>query len=335
MVNPPAGRVWHSGRVGSLALSLTAVVMGASPDVVVLPVQTTAVAASRATAIADRVAQAMRAEGVGLTAMPFDAVAKLRAQGAGEPTDCRGDPACVARLGDRLGARTVVAVGAGEFEGSVAVHLEVVAVPSAERFMAEDHLLPSNLRDPAWARTLSPYARSVLALAAAATPPPPASTTAPPVARTQPIRPPSGPRPSRPPGAPPAARDWVISLQADSELDALGGMVTLRAGRRILPVLTVSGGALVTGGLVAGATVQARATPLAADFIVHPVVALEVPVLFPASVAFGVRPSLGAEVTPLPWLSLTASASYMRLLGVADDVKPGYWLAGVEVGLRL
>jgi len=330
MVNPPAGRVWHSGRVGSLGLSLMAVVLGSSPDVVVLPVQTTAVAASRATAIADRVAQALRAEGVGLTAMPFDAVARLRAQGAGEPSECRGDPACVARLGAKLGARTVVGVGVGEFEGSVAVHLEVVAVPSAERSLAEDQLLPSNLKDPAWARALAPFAQSVLARAPP--PAPPASTAAPPVVTA---RPPGPPSPSPPAGAPPATRDWVVSLQTDSELDALGGMVTLRAGRRILPMLTVSGGALVTGALVAGVTAQARATPFAADFVVHPVVALEVPVLIRAPPAVGLRPSLGVEVTPLPWLSLTASASYLRLLGVAEEVKPGYWLGGVEVGLRL
>jgi hypothetical protein len=114
-------------------------------------------------------------------------------------------------------------------------------------------------------------------------------------------------------------------------------MVTVRAGRRLLPAITVSVGALLTGASFAGAAVQARAVPFASDLMVHPVLALEVPVmLIRSSAAVGVRPSVGVEVTPLPWLSLGASASYLRLLGVDPAaVTPGYWLGGAEVGFRL
>lgn len=316
MVDPPASP-WHSGPVSALAVSLIVAAMGSSPEVVVLPVRTAAVAPERAIAIADRVALVLRAEGVSLAATPSEAAGKLRAEGV-DPTECRGEASCAARLGSKLGASLVVGVGVGELEGNVAVHLEVVEVPFAERSQVEDLLLPSDLKDPLWARTLAPFARKLRERAAAMPQPPP-------------------PPPPPPPAAPaPSPRDWVIALQMDSELDALGGMITVRVGRRLLPELTVSGGALVTGAGVAGATVQARAIPFAGDLMVHPVFALEVPVLIRSSPTVGVRPSLGVEVIPLPWLSLAASASYLGLFGVApEEIKAVYWLGGAEVGLRL
>lgn len=305
------------GPVGTFALSLMIAAMGSS-EVVVLPVRTTAVSPERATAVADRVAQVLQAEGVTLAAAPSEAVGKLRALGA-DPIECRGEGSCAARLAAKLGADLVVGVGVGEFEGSVAVHIEVAAVLFAERAMVEDQVLPSDLKDPLWARALAPFARKLRARAAAvaaAKPPPP---------------------PPAPPAAPATARgDWVISLQADAELGALGGMVTVRAGRRLIPGLTVSAGALVTGAKVAGIAAQARAVPFAGDLLLHPIVALEVPLLIRSSPAVGVRPSAGVEVTPLPWLSLAASASYLQLIGApAAEVRTSYWLAGAEVGFRL
>jgi hypothetical protein len=316
-VDPPEGP-WHSGRVGTLALSLTLVAVGSSPEVVVLPIRIAAVAPERAIAVADRVAEALRAEGIALSITPSEAVGNLRAQGA-DPIECRGEASCAARLGARLEARLAVGVGVGEFEGSVAVHLDVVEVPFAERSQSEDQVLPSDLTDPLWARALAPFARKLRERAAALGPRPP---------------------PTAPPTAPPAAPatstgDWVVALQADSQLDAPGGMITVRAGRRLLPTLTVSGGALVTGGGVAGVAVQARSVPFLGDRMVHPVFALEVPLLIRSSPTVGVRPSLGVEVTPLPWLSLAASASYLQLVGSAAEIRLGYWLGGAEVGLRL
>jgi len=308
--------------VGTLALSLMVAAVGASPAVVVLPIRTTAVAPERALAVAGVVAQALQAEGIALAATPSEAAGKLRAQGA-DPLECRGEASCAARLGAKLGASLVAGVGVSEFEGSVAVHVEVVEVLYAGRALVEDQVLPSDLKDPLWPRALAPFARKLrerMAAAAAATPPPPPPT------------------PTAPPAAAVAdAGSWVISLQADAELDAFfGGMITVRAGRRFLPALTVSAGAVVTGARVAGVAVQARAVPFAGDRLVHPVVALEVPVLLRSSPAAGVRPSLGVEVTPLPWLSLAASASYLQLVGApAAEVKTGYWLAGAEVGFRL
>ena len=310
----PAGGPWHSGRVGTFALSLILAAMGSSPVVVALPLRATAVAPERAVAVADRVAQILQAEGIVFSFMPSEAAGKLGAEGA-DPIKCRGEASCAARLGAKLGANLVVGVGVGEFQDSVAVHLEVVEIPFAERSQLEDQVLPSNLEDPLWARALAPFARQLRERIAALPP------TTPPVS--------SGP------GS--GAGDWVVALQADSELGALGGMLTVRAGRRILPALTVSAGAVLTGAWLAGATVQARAVPIAGDLMVHPVLALDVPVLLiRSSPTFGVRPSVGVEMTPLPWLSLAASASYLRLLGVDPaDVTPGYWLAGAEVGFRL
>lgn len=305
------------GPVVTFALSLMVAAMGSS-EVVVLPVRTTAVSTERAVAVADRVAQVLQAEGVGLAAPPSEAVGKLRALGA-DPIECRGEGSCAARLAAKLGADLVVGVGVSEFEGSVAVHIEVVAVLFAERAMVEDQVLPSDLKDPLWARALAPFARKLRARAAAvaAAKPPPA--------------------PPPPPAAPAASQgDWVISLQADAELGALGGMVTVRAGRRLIPALTVSAGALVTGAKVAGVAAQARAVPFAGDLLVHPIVSLEVPLLIRSSPAVGVRPGVGVEVNPLPWLSLAASASYLQLIGApAAEVRTGYWLAGAEVGFRL
>ncbi|HVE83589.1 MAG TPA: hypothetical protein VND93_12100, partial [Myxococcales bacterium] len=226
------------------ALSLMVAVMGSSPEVVALPIRTAAVAPERAVAVADRVAQVLRAEGVILSSTPAEATRKLLGEGA-DPLKCRGEASCAARLGAKLGANLVVAVGVSEFEGSVAVNLEVVEIPFAERSQVEVQVLPSNLEDPLWARALAPFARKLRERLAA-----------------MPVPPPQGPR--GPPSSPvQSSRDWVIALQADSELGALGGMVTLRAGRRLLPALTVSAGALVTGARVAGGTVQARAIPFA------------------------------------------------------------------------
>src|SRR5262249_28534915 len=158
--------------------------------------------------------------------------------------------------------------------------------PFGERSQIADQVLPENLDDPLWARTMAPYARKLLEHIAAMPPP------APPPPPSQPQPPP--PQPSAAPS--PGSSDWVIALQADSEVGALGGMLTVRAGRRLLPALTVSAGALLTGATFAGASVQARAVPFASDFAVHPVVALEVPVmLIRSSAAVGVRPSLGVE----------------------------------------
>jgi len=325
MVDPGDGP-WHSARVSALASSLVMAALGASPQVVTLPFRTVGgVAPERAVAVADRVAQLLRAEGVALSATASEATATLLAGGA-DPTKCRGDASCAARLGAKLGANLVVGVGVGEFQGSVAVHLEVVEVPFAERSQMEDQVLPADLEDPQWARAVAPFARKLHEHIAAMPPLPPAPQQQPP------------PPPPAPFAAPsPATRDWVIALQADGEIGALGGVVTVRAGRRLLPELTVSAGALLTGASFAGASVQARAVPVAGDFLVHPVLALEVPVLWiRSSPTVGVRPSLGVEVTPLPWLSLAASASYLRLVGVDPAaVAPGYWLGGAEVGLRL
>lgn len=304
--------------VGTLALWLVVATMGSSPLVVALPVRTTAVAPERAVAIADRVAQTLQAEGVALAATPSEAVEKLRAQGA-DPIECRGEASCAARLAAKLEADLVVAVGVSEFEGSVAVHLEVAAVLFAERAMVEDQVLPSDLKDPLWGRALAPFARKLRER----------------VAVTKSQRPPAPPPPP-PAASAPALGSWVIALQADTELDALGGMVMVRAGRRLLPALTVSAGALVTGAGVAGVAVQARSVPFAGELLVHPVLALEVPLLIRSSPAAGVRPSVGVEITPLPWLSVAASASYLQLIGAsAAEVKTGYWLGGAEVGVRL
>src|SRR4029078_13168751 len=119
--------------------------MGTPPQVVVLPVRTTAVVPERAVAVADRVAQVLQAEGVALAATPSEAVEKLRAQGT-DPLDCRGEGSCAARLAAKLEADLVVGVSVSEFEGSVAVHLEVTAVLFAERAMVEDQVLPSDLK---------------------------------------------------------------------------------------------------------------------------------------------------------------------------------------------
>lgn len=299
---------------------LVAAGLGASPQVVVLPVRTAAVSVARATAVSERVAQVLHEEGIILTSGPSEAISTLRAKGAGDPSECRSDAACVMRLGAALGARLVVGVGVGEFEGVVAVHLEVFASPPGGAALVDDQLLPSDLRDPLWARALAPFARRLLQRAAEG----PSST---------------GPQLPLPgvagEGRPPRPGDWSIALQTDAELGQVGGMYTLRAGRRLVPEITVSAGAIVTAARLAGASVQARAIPFAADFAVRPVVALEALVLFGGAVAPGVRPSVGFEVSPVPWLSLGASASYLRLLGVPAEYKSGFWLAGAELGLRL
>jgi hypothetical protein len=306
--------------VTALALVLAVAALGSSPAVAVLPVRTAAVTPDRATAIADRVAQILKYVEVDVVLMPSEAAQALRARGAVQPAECRGEAACVARLGGLLGARVVVGVGVGEFEGNVAVHLEALEVPSGKRVLVEDQILPSDLKDSMWARVLAPFGRRLLEHAE--------SKPSEAVESSESFEPSVETGPAGP-------RAWLIALQADSELDALGGMITLRVGWQLLPSLTVSAGALLTGATVAGATVQARAVPFAGDFVVHPVIALEVPVLLRASPAIGVRPSLGVEVLPVPWLSLSANASYLRLVGTAPEVKPGYWLGGAEVGLRL
>ncbi|HEY8207370.1 MAG TPA: hypothetical protein VIG99_07815 [Myxococcaceae bacterium] len=311
--------------MGALALSLVVAAMGSSPVVVALPFRTVGgVAPERAVAVADRVAQLLQAEGVPLSATASEVTGKLLAEGA-DPTKCRGEASCAARMGAKLGANLVVGVGVGEFQGSVAVHLEVVEVPFAERSQIEDQVLPSDLKDPQWTRAVAPFAGKLREHIAAMPPPPMQQQPTP-----QPMQP-------SPVATEPSSRDWVIALQADSEIGSLGGMVTVRAGRRFLPELTVSAGALLTGARLAGATVQARAVPFVGDLAVRPVLALEVPVmLIRSSPTVGVRPSLGVEVTPLPWLSLGANASYLRLVGVDPaEVTPGYWLGGAEVGFRL
>ncbi|HEY8209296.1 MAG TPA: hypothetical protein VIG99_17530 [Myxococcaceae bacterium] len=305
--------------MSALPLMLVAAGLGVSQQVVVLPVRTAAVTAARATAVSERVAQILRAGGVTLASTPSEAMATLRSLGAGDPSECRGDSACVAKLGALLGARLVVGIGVGEFEGTVAVHLEVVAAPPDGATLIDDELLPADLKDPLWARARAPFARNLLQRTGTGARS--GESRAQPAASSD--------------DAPPRSGDWMIALQTDTELGAFGGMYTLRAGRRLFPEVTVSAGAIVTAARLAGASVQARAIPFAADFAVHPVVALEIPVLFSGPVAAGVRPSVGLEVSPFSWLSLGASASYLRLLGTAPEYKSGYWLAGAEMGLRL
>ncbi|MBS2026755.1 MAG: hypothetical protein JST54_02525 [Deltaproteobacteria bacterium] len=117
---------------------------------------------------------------------------------------------------------------------------------------------------------------------------------------------------------------WRIAVGGTSELTEKGGWGSVAVGRRFSRALTVSALGLYTGAKDAGAGVDVGWVPLFDDAPVHPVVGLEVPVLFASSVLVGVAPHVGVAWAPIPILALQLDVPVMFLANASSTQKNLY-----------
>ncbi len=114
---------------------------------------------------------------------------------------------------------------------------------------------------------------------------------------------------------------------------ALHGAVMPFVGFRFDERWAVSAGFVAAQPL--GVTVRASAVPFFVESRIHPLVALEVPVLFASSLALGIGTSVGAEWVPLDWLSIALEVPVQYFI-VAPEAATRFWVFGaLSVGVRL
>ena len=120
---------------------------------------------------------------------------------------------------------------------------------------------------------------------------------------------------------------WVTATQG------LHGAVSGFFGYRFDERWTLAAG--FVGAHPLGASLRASVVPLFAGAAVHPVLALEVPVLFSSPLAIGVAASVGVEWVPNPWLFVGLEVPVQYFIAAPDGASR-FWLFGaLSAGARL
>ncbi len=134
------------------------------------------------------------------------------------------------------------------------------------------------------------------------------------------------------PAAPPTERAdaWQVSLGVSPELTAAGGWASLTFGRTFGDAFAVSAVGHFTFSKYGGVGVEGTYVPLFASSWVHPLVGLEVPVIFASSVLVGVEPRVAVEFKPTPATGIEVGIPFTYFFVAPAQERPWYLLGEVR-----
>jgi hypothetical protein len=124
-----------------------------------------------------------------------------------------------------------------------------------------------------------------------------------------------------------------VALGAATELTAKGGWGSLSAGRRFGDSLAVAAVGHFTASKGGGFGVEAEYVPLFASSWIHPVVGLEVPVLFVSQVLVGVVPRVAVEAKPTASTAIELGVPFAYFFVAPAQERPWYLLAQLTAKL--
>ncbi|MBI3184363.1 MAG: hypothetical protein HYZ28_19695 [Myxococcales bacterium] len=110
---------------------------------VVLVSRQTGVSPERSAMLAMAISHTLADAGIKVAYNPEEALAKLSAEGHGDPQECRGRDVCLIRLGAALGAYVLVSVDIGEVLPDLALRLRVLATDDGLELDEESLVLPA------------------------------------------------------------------------------------------------------------------------------------------------------------------------------------------------
>jgi TolB-like protein len=248
---------------------------------------------------------------------------------------CAEDTSCLAEVGGALGVDRILSGTLGKLGGSLLVTLQVINMAKGSVENRYQTRIKAAKSEEAFIDALGP---AVAALFPKPSPEPPsAAATAPPHAETTPPAKASEPSPAES-VAEPAARSqsepsFAVAGRFQMMPDVTGGAGVLLAGFRPSPAWTLSAGFLVAG-LNKGPLLRVSFVPWNAEGTIHPVVAIEAPVLLSASPIIGAGGSAGVEMTPTRWLAIGIEIPVLFLANAPPGMMRLYAFGATTVGLR-